>query len=116
MGNSNSYSDDELRRKVEANQFFFKGDRDLPVCNLCLQCNRQRFTDEEVALLSRPELTYAEFAPLDFGFLRMVNCSDCQSAQRFDTTPLARVAYNLKEFWFLEGSVGLTTPVSRLSR
>lgn len=115
MGNNTSSYDDDAGLKIffETHQFYYRGNQDMPICNKCYYCGKNRFTQQEVALLSSPALTMNEFMTLDVGYIRVMNCNDCLVKDR---TPFARISYNMKEIWMLEESANLFTKFPKKMR
>jgi hypothetical protein len=97
--NSSDPTDDNLRTFFENNAFNFKGSDKLPICQQCFYCKCQRFTDEEVKILSDPNLTLAQFKTYDFGRAKPLSCLKCSLT---DHSPFRDVIYNFYEIWSID--------------
>lgn len=57
MGSSNS-TDNRLTTYFERETFYFKDDENLPICKRCFFCRRDRFSVDEIKILSNKDSLY----------------------------------------------------------
>ena len=114
MGNALLYYQNyQLANFVQSNQFFYRGLVAHPICNQCYFCGKERFTQEEVAILSDPALTMDKFMELNIGYIRMMNCNECWTQDR---SALAGIVYDMHGLWMNEESATLHTKFPKYFR
>jgi hypothetical protein len=74
------------------NAFNFKYEEGLHICQKCYYCQKERFTDEQIVILSNKKLTFEQFQTCDFAFANPL-CSIT------DSTNFWKVNYNFRYYW-----------------
>lgn len=87
--NKNSHEDNEdirlheitnpfEKQVFEGTMFYVKGNKNVGLRQYCILCNEERFTHEEIQILSNENLVPEEFNKLDFGYACPVVCNKCK--------------------------------------
>jgi hypothetical protein len=66
------------KQVLNGTMFYVKGNKNTALRKHCLVCDKERFTAEEISILSNEGLTSEEFNKLDFGYAYPVVCSECR--------------------------------------
>ena len=94
MGNNTS---NDVEIFFQNNVFYFKGNKEIPICKQCYYCKCERFTSDEIKVLSDSSLTFEQFQTLDIGQVGVLTCLLCVSLDK-----IGPVRHIFRDIWMME--------------